>query len=223
MAQRAKPKSRSRSKPKRSAASADSGTKAEQSVQAFRDALEKSVTISRERLQEVVDDAVMRGRMTRGDAEDLVTRLVTRGREQAEDIAAQLEAALTQLREAGEAATEQPRRTARSAGRAAGRAKREIEDATERAREEVESRARSARARAVGAVSEPLARADRVRRRTVSGFPIGAYDDLSVRQIDGRLTDLTREELRKVRRYEERNKGRKGVLRAVDRKLNRKR
>ena len=41
-----------------------SGGRAEQSVQAFKDALEKSVTISRERLQEVVDDAVRRGRMT---------------------------------------------------------------------------------------------------------------------------------------------------------------
>ena len=65
-------------------------TRAEQSVQAFREALEKSVTISRERLQEVVDDAVRRGRMTRGDAEELVGRLVARGREQAEDVLGQL-------------------------------------------------------------------------------------------------------------------------------------
>ena len=43
------------------AGSKEESTRAEQSVQAFRDALEKSVTISRERLQEVVDDAVKRG------------------------------------------------------------------------------------------------------------------------------------------------------------------
>jgi polyhydroxyalkanoate synthesis regulator phasin len=69
----------------------EGGSRGEQSVQAFRDALDKSVTISRDLLQEVVDDAVRRGRMTRGDAEELVSRLVSRGREQAEDILGQLE------------------------------------------------------------------------------------------------------------------------------------
>jgi hypothetical protein len=51
------------------------------------------------------------------------------------------------------------------------------------------------------------------------GFPITAYDQLSVRQIDRRLQELSRAELRRVRDYERRNKARKGVLRAVDRKL----
>ena len=198
--------------------STETGSRAEQSVQAFRDALEKSVHISRERLQEVVDDAVTRGRMTRGDAEELVSRLVTRGREQAEDILGQLEGVLAQVREAGGVAS-QPRRTA---GRAAGRARRELEDATDRARQEVGSRAEDARKRAVGAVDQPLASADRLRRRArVPGLPISAYDQLSIRQIDRRLTDLTREELRKVRNYEQRHKARKGLLRALDRKLSR--
>ena len=56
-------------------------------MQAFRDALERSrgalesnVTLSRDRIQEVVDDAVKRGRMTRGDANELVSNLVSRGR-----------------------------------------------------------------------------------------------------------------------------------------------
>ncbi len=185
-------------------------------MQAFRDALEKSVTISRDRLEEVVDDAVRRGRMTRGDAEELVGRVVTRGREQAADVLGQLERLLDQLREAGDAAAE-PRRTA---ARAASRARRELEDATERARREVGSRAEQARKRTVAAVDQPLSRADRVRRRTrVPGLPISAYDQLSIRQIDRRLQELSREELRKVRDYEQRHKARKGVLRAVDRKL----
>jgi polyhydroxyalkanoate synthesis regulator phasin len=82
-------------------------SRAEQSVEAFRAALEKSVTISRERLQEVVDDAVRRGRMTRGDAEELVNRLVTRSREQADDILGQLEALVKQL---GEEVSERAKR-----------------------------------------------------------------------------------------------------------------
>lgn len=174
---------------------ASTGTKkssrAEESVQAFRDALEKSITISRERLQEVVDDAVRRGRMTRGDAEELVARLVTRGRDQADDLLSQLEQIVGQVREAPGKAREQ----------AAGRAK-------------------HARKRAVKAVDKPLARADRMRRAArVPGFPITAYDQLSARQIDGRLGELSRPQLRRVRDYERRNKARKGLLRQLDRKL----
>lgn len=201
---------------KRRSAAAEE-TRAEQSVQAFRDALDKSVTISRERLQEVVDDAVRRGRMTRGDAEDLVGRLVTRGREQADDIIGQLDAVISQLRDAGTEAAAQPRRTAT---KAAGRARREFEDATVRARQEVETRAEVARKRTVAAVDQPLANADRVKRRAkVPGLPISAYDQLSVRQIDTRLPELTPRQLQKVRDYEQGHKARKGLLRSLDRKL----
>jgi polyhydroxyalkanoate synthesis regulator phasin len=173
-----------------SARSGDS-TRAEQSVQAFREALEKTVTISRDRLQEVVDDAVRRGRMTRGDADEMVSRLVTRGRDQADDLMAQLERVLAQLRQA-----------------------------PGRARQQVGGRAEEARKRAVSAVDKPLAGADRVRRAArVPGFPITAYDQLSIRQIDRRLQELSRVELRRVRDYERRNKARKGLLRTLDRRL----
>lgn len=176
---------------KKGNAGSSQSSRAEQSVQAFREALEKSITISRDRLQEVIDDAVRRGRMTRGDADEMVSRLVTRGRDQAEDLLSQLERLLAQLR-----------------------------GAPGRARQQVGSRAQRARKRAVKAVDRPLAGADRVRRAArVPGFPITAYDDLSVRQIDRRLQELSRVELRRVRNYERRNKSRKGVLRAVDRKL----
>jgi len=169
----------------------EESTRAEESVQAFREALEKTITISRERLQEVVDDAVRRGRMTRGDAEEMVGRLVTRGRDQAEDLLSQLERVLAQVREAP------------------GRAKQQVGD-----------RAVRARKRAVKAVDKPLAGADRVRRAArVPGFPITAYDQLTIRQIDRRMQELSRAELRRVRDYERRNKGRKSLLRSLDRKL----
>lgn len=194
------------------------GSRAEQSVQAFREALEASVTISRDRLQDVVDDAVRRGRMTRGDAEDLVNRLVTRGREQADDILGELERMVTQLRgEVGERTSAQRR----SASRTAGRARRELEDATERARQEVGGRAEDARKKALGAVDQPLASADRARRRArVPGFPISAYDQLSIRQVNNRLGELSRDQLRKVRDYERGHKARKSLLRTLDRRLN---
>ena len=54
-----KPKAKATRKP----AASRSASRDDKSVEAFRDALERSVTLSRERIQEVVDDAVKRGRM----------------------------------------------------------------------------------------------------------------------------------------------------------------
>jgi hypothetical protein len=57
----------------------------------LRDALTKGVMLTGDRIQEVVDDAVKRGRMTRSDAEDLVQRLITLGRKQTEDLIGDIE------------------------------------------------------------------------------------------------------------------------------------
>jgi hypothetical protein len=45
-----------------------------------------AVLLTRERLQEAVDDAVERGRMTRSDATELVTAIFTLGRRTTEDV-----------------------------------------------------------------------------------------------------------------------------------------
>jgi hypothetical protein len=45
-----------------------------------------AVVVTRERLQEAVDDAVERGRMTRADATDLVTQILALGRRTTEDV-----------------------------------------------------------------------------------------------------------------------------------------
>jgi hypothetical protein len=57
----------------------------------LRDALTKGVMLTGDRIQEVVDDAVKRGRMTRSDAEDLVQRLISLGRKQTEDLIGDIE------------------------------------------------------------------------------------------------------------------------------------
>lgn len=158
--------------------------RSEASLQAFRDALEKSVTISRERLQEVIDDAVRRGRMTRGDAEELIGRLLTRSREGAEELL------------------------------------RQIEPVVSGTRRDIESRVKGTAKRARNRANEPLAQADRLRRRAgLPGFPISAYDRLSVPQINDRLRELSSEELDRVREHERTNRNRVGVMRAVERKL----
>lgn len=161
----------------------------EASLQAFRDAVEKSVTVSRERVQEVIDDAVRRGRMTRGDAEEMVGRLVNQVREQAEELLGQVEPLIAKS--------------------PVGKARRDVES-------RVRGTARKARAKA----NEPLAGADRLRRKArLPGFPITAYDQLTVPQINSRLGDLSPDELRKVADYEASHRKRVGVMRAAKRRL----
>jgi polyhydroxyalkanoate synthesis regulator phasin len=58
---------------------------------ALRERLVSSVTLTTERLQDTVDDAVRRGRITRKDAEDLLSTLVAAGRAQTEALLADLE------------------------------------------------------------------------------------------------------------------------------------
>src|SRR5262249_61485786 len=53
------------------------------------------VVITRDRVQDALDDAVRRGRMTRDDATDLLAELMRRGRRQTDDLLTDLEGALT--------------------------------------------------------------------------------------------------------------------------------
>jgi polyhydroxyalkanoate synthesis regulator phasin len=171
-------------------------------VQAFRDALERSrgalesnVTLSRDRIQEVVDDAVKRGRMTRGDAEELVSNLVSRGRKATDDLMKELERLFDQARKEVDSRTSSSRKQARTTADRVGRAAR---DAAER----------------------PLAEADKIRRRAgVPGPPITAYEQLTVPQIKTRLKDLTKADLRKVRTQERRGKARKSILDTIEKQL----
>ena len=86
-----------------------------ESLAAVLETLHRGVVLQRERLQEVVDDAVSRGRMTRADAEDLVQSLVVSGRRGAEDIIAEVEKVLNRgVREVETATRQARRRTAAS-------------------------------------------------------------------------------------------------------------
>ena len=58
---------------------------------ALRSKLMSSLTLTTDRLQETVDDAVRRGRMTRKDAEELLASLVNVGRQQTEALLSDVE------------------------------------------------------------------------------------------------------------------------------------
>src|SRR5437016_4474094 len=57
------------------------------------------VVLSRERIQETLDEAAERGRLTRSDANELVAELVRLGRQQTEELLSDLERVLGQGRQ----------------------------------------------------------------------------------------------------------------------------
>ncbi|MCP9489542.1 MAG: hypothetical protein MSC31_06655 [Solirubrobacteraceae bacterium MAG38_C4-C5] len=81
-------------------------------LSALRETLAEGVVITGERLQEAMDDAVRRGKVTADDAQDIVTRLVNAGRQQTRDLLDEVEQLLTR----GRGTIEDTARTA--AGRA---------------------------------------------------------------------------------------------------------
>ena len=176
----------------RSAASAGRGDK---SVEAFRNALERSLVLSRDRLQEAVDDAVKRGRMTQTDANELVSRLVTRGRQQTDDMMKELERLLEQARSEVESRVKPARRRAERGDEARAQGRR---PGARRGRQAAPARGRRWRP------------------------PITGYETLNATQVKARLKDLSPADLRKVRTQEKRGKARKGVLDEIEKRLSRK-
>jgi polyhydroxyalkanoate synthesis regulator phasin len=156
-----------------------------------RDLLGRGIVITADRLQEVVDEAVRRGRMTRDDAEELVANLVHIGRLQTQDAIAEIESVV------GRSATQTRRLARERVGRVAAAAR--LAPGTDRA----------------------LRAVDRARRAAGLGsqFPISGYDELTAAQVKGRLGELTPAELRKVRDHERRNANRKSILAAIERLL----
>ncbi|WP_027004771.1 hypothetical protein [Conexibacter woesei] len=84
-----------------------------------RERLLSSVTLTTDRLQDAVDDAVRRGRMTRKDAEELLATLLTAGRSQTEQLLADLETVIGG-RSAVRRVAERARRTVAVRGGAGG-------------------------------------------------------------------------------------------------------
>ena len=203
----------SRRKSRASSRRAPSAGRGDKSVQAFREAVERSVnalesnvTLPTERIQEVVDDAVKRGRMTRSDANELVNKLVDRGRKVSDDMIKELERLLEQVRKEVDART-----TA---------ARKEIDTRTSKGRRQATRAAGRVGRAAREAADRPLAEADKIRRRAgVGRAPITGYEQLTAAQIKSRLKDLNKADLRKVRTQEKRGKARKGILDAIEKQL----
>jgi polyhydroxyalkanoate synthesis regulator phasin len=137
------------------------------------------VMLTRSHIQEALDDAASRGRVTRKDANDLVTELVRRGRGQGTDLVKEIESLL---------------------GKAGAATK---------------------RARGSDSVDRIVRGADRARRAAGVGpsFPILGYDELNAAQVQSRIKELKKPELRKVLTYERKNANRKSVVGALEKAL----
>ena len=159
-------------------------------VTAVREFLTRGVLLTAERLQETLDDAVSRGRLTSTDADDLVARLVSIGRSQAEEIRSELE----QVRGEIEELLEQSPADVLNAGLRAG-----TQLTPDRVVRELD------RVRRIVGIGP--------------AFPVLAYDELSAAQVIERLEDLNSAQLRKVRDRERRTAKRKTVLDAIERAL----
>ncbi len=156
--------------------------------------------LSRERIQESLEQAVERGRVTRQDANELLGELLQLGREQASAVLADVERLLDEgghgdVVEAARSALARvsPRRPGRDASTGAGT---------------------SARARPRTGASSGARGATSTRRS-----PIAGYDQLTAAEVRARLGDLSDARLRALRKHERANANRKTVLAAIDRQL----
>jgi polyhydroxyalkanoate synthesis regulator phasin len=182
-------------------------------VQEVRDALQRGpgdlnfAILTRERMEEVLNEAVERGRVTADDAQAMVQSLLDRARKETNGVVKDLEQLI-----------ERTRGELESRG---GKARKRGETAASRARKQVEAATTRARKQAVRTGDPALQRVDRARRaaRVGPSFPILNYDDLTAGQVTSRLGDLAAAELRKVRDHEKRNANRKSVLNAIGSKL----
>ena len=86
------------------------------------------VMLTREKIQETLDDAAARGRLTRSDANDLVTELVHKGRQQTDDLLGEFEQLLGRGRDQIGSAAQRARRSepVDQLVRAADRARRSV-------------------------------------------------------------------------------------------------
>src|SRR5271167_283016 len=152
-------------------------------VNHVRDILTRGVVLTAERLQDTVDDAVARGRLTNQDADDLASRLINIGRTQAEELREEVDELRGELEELF---SEGPFEVLNAGLRAGGQL------TPDRIVRELD------RFRRVAGVGP--------------SFPILGYDDLTATQVVERLEDLNTAQLRKVRDRERRVAKRKSVL-----------
>ncbi|HWI44065.1 MAG TPA: hypothetical protein VNS81_10625 [Nocardioides sp.] len=172
---------------------------------ALRGALEHSVTIQLGRLQQVADDLVSAGSLTRAEADKLVGSLVTSSKGYSQALISVVDALSAETRknvEAGVAGVVAP--VLGTAGKIAGTVR----------------KAAPGRTPAPKPVAKPASKPkSSATSKPVALDPIPGYSDLTVAQVKPKLARLGPADLRRVRKTEAAGKKRKSLLAEIDRLL----
>ncbi|WP_183098796.1 hypothetical protein [Nocardioides pelophilus] len=171
-------------------------------LRALQGALEHSLTIQRTRVQEIVDELVSRGSLSRADADGLLNQLLTSSKDYSQALLQVLDSVTAEARKSIGAGIAPVMATAgkladsvRQVGKTSGRTSR--------------SSAVAPKAAAKPAAPSAAAPAE----------PIPGYAGLTVAEIRPRLTGLSPSQLRKVRDLELAGEARKSVLGQIDQLL----
>lgn len=166
-------------------------------LRALQGALEHSLTIQRSRVQEIIDDLVARGSLSRADADGLIGQLLASSKDYSQAMLQVLESVTAQTRKSISAGIEPVMATA---GKLAGTVRK-----TPGIGQKKPSRAPKAELGSPAVVA-PL-------------DPIPNYSALTVAQIKPRLAELDAAELRALRNVEMAGKARKTVLAEIARRI----
>jgi hypothetical protein len=170
------------------------------------DALQRAVVLSTDRVQSVFEDAVLRGRMTRRDAEELASSLAALGRDQALELRGELDAIARAL----------PSKVVEAVDpRAKRRKKKERDEAEEEKRREA---ARFVTAEAF--VDKKKAAAKPVPAAAAPSTTPGALpadpSKATAKELIALVASLSPEALKTLRTQEAAGKARATVLKAID-------
>ncbi|MBU2697506.1 hypothetical protein [Pimelobacter sp. 30-1] len=176
-------------------------------LRALHGALEHSVTIQATRLQELMDDLVARGALTRAEADHLVGQLVTTSRAYSQALLQVLDSVTAESRKVLSAPKVLTSPVRATAGLLVGTVR--------QAPKLVPGRRTTATATETAAPATPAAGAPAAPE--VPDLPDLA--DLTVAQVKPRLAGLDAPALRRARDQESAGKNRKGVLAEIDRLL----
>lgn len=169
-------------------------------LRALHGALEHSLTIQRARVQEIVDDLVSRGTLTRTDADGLLGQLLASSKDYSQALLQVLDSITSETRKtlgAGIAPVVAP--VMATAGKIADTVLKAPALATKKP------------------APKPVARTQPT--PAPAGDPVPGLSDLTVAEIKPRLTSLSPAALRKVRAEEMAGKARKTVIAQIDQLL----
>lgn len=190
-------------------------------LKALQAALEHSLTIQRVRLQEIIDDLVSRGSLTRADADRLITQLFASSKDYSQSLLQVLDAVATEARKNLGGIAPVMATAGKTAGKTAGRIADTVRQAPRLVTKTPTKPAAKAAPRSAPAKAPKKSTkgASRPAAAVVPNEPIPGYSELTVAQIKPRLTGLSATALRRVRDVELAGKARKSVLAELERRL----